>query len=195
MGLHISHMRNFPLEEKRTLYMYFLDYGWPEGDYETIFRNSFSSMANRASQTGAVVFKSDKGIHFANEVLNWHKVNGLRAEEILPAILFTKTHPNYFTESNDETSSSGEGIGDVVLLPLRKACSTPDHFASVIESIFADLSSGLQLRSFQVAEHDPQNQIDENNPLKRFARKISNSILLEPNFAGLGIDIKKLFSS
>lgn len=193
MGLHISHMRSFP-EEDRSLYVYLLDYGWPEGDYETIFRNSFSAMARRASETGSIIFSSSNGIHFANEVLNWHHVNGLPAESVLPAILFTKTHPNYFVESYHEERSAENGIGDVVLIPLRKVCSTPEYFSSVVESIFSDLENGLSLSSFRVSKHDPRNTQIKSSLLSRVSKKIGNSILLEPNIGGIGVDIKKLFS-
>ena len=192
MGLYVSHLANLPYE-KRSLYVYLLDYGWPNGPYEKIFRDNFQSMAQRASETGAIVIASHQGIHFGNEVLNWHSVNGFDAEEILPAILVTKTHPNYFSESWDDSGPAGEGLGDIVLVPLKRACTTPDDFASLIESVFSDLKNGLSLRNFRVASHDVQSMKAEPTMFRRFSKRIGRSIMLEPNFAGVGVNLKTLF--
>ena len=42
-------------------------------------------LADMASETGAVVISSKKGLHFGNEVLNYYKVGSLNAEKVLPA--------------------------------------------------------------------------------------------------------------
>ena len=194
MGLHVSHLKNLPYEN-RSLYVYLLDYGWPNGPYEKIFRDNFQAMSQRASETGAIVIASHNGVHFANEVLNWHNVNGLDADKILPAILVTKTHPNYFTDSYDDDGNGGEGLGDIVLIPLKRVCTNPDDFASVIESVFSDLEKGLELSKFRVSEHDSQNIKPTVSAFTRFGTRIGKSIMLEPNFAGFGVNLKTLFEN
>jgi hypothetical protein len=194
MGLYVSHLKNLPYGE-RSLYVYLLDYGWPEGPYEKIFRDNFQAMAQRASETGSIVIASHRGVHFANEVLNWHSVNGIDADTVLPAILITKAHPNYFVESMDESRSAGEGLGEIVLIPLKAACTSPNDFAMVIESVFADLEKGLALSRFRISSHDATMAKESNAGWRGLASRIGRSILLEPNVAGVGVDLKKLFST
>jgi hypothetical protein len=192
VGLYVSHLKSLPYE-KRSLYVYLLDYGWPEGPYETVFRNNFQAMARRASDTGSIVIASDRGVHFANEVLNWHSVNGIDADTVLPAILVTKSHPSYFVESTDEGRAAGSGIGDIVLIPLKKACTSPNDFSAVIESVFADLEKGLELKNFRVASHDASTPEEPTSGFRKMATRFGKSIMLEPNISGVGVDLKKLF--
>jgi hypothetical protein len=193
MGLYVSHLKSLPYEA-RSLYMYLLDYGWPQGAYETIFRENFQALSQRASETGSIVIASNRGVHFANEVLNWHSVLGMDAESILPAVLITKTHPNYFVESYDESTSSKGELKELVLIPLKVACTTPEDFSSIIGSIFADLEKGLELKNFRVAAHDAAFQKSSSGRMRGWLDHISQAVLLEPNVAGVGVDLKKLFS-
>lgn len=192
MGLYVSHIKSLPLDQKRKLYVYLLDYGWPDDVYEKLFRDHFQAMAKRASETGAIVLASHRGIHFANEVLSYHRVVEFNGEDVLPAILITKTHPTYFVESFDERTPEGKkALEEVVLVPLRKACRSPEYFSQVVESIFRDLEKGLDLKDFRVASHDPKrNSI---SATQNAGRRLWESILLEPNFGGVGVDLKKLF--
>jgi hypothetical protein len=193
MGLYVTHLKNLPYEQ-RSLYVYLLDYGWPEGPYEKIFRDNFMTLSGRASDTGSIVIASKNGIHFANEVLSWHNVNGLDADTILPAILITKTHPNYFVESTDENRPAEDGLGDIVLVPLKAACTSPEDFASTMESVFADLEKGLTLRNFRIAEHDAVAAPPKVGKLRGFVARFGKSVKLEPNIYGVGVDLKKLFA-
>ena len=190
MGLYVSHLKNLPYQQ-RSLYVYLLDYGWPAGPYETIFRENFPALSQRASDTGSIVIASHRGVHFANEVLNWHSVNGIDADSVLPAILITKTHPNYFGESYDESQPAGDELGELVLIPLKNACTTPEDFSRVIGSVFSDLAKGLELKNFRIASHDASKPVAH---VRGWANRIARSVILEPNFAGMGVDLKKLFS-
>lgn len=194
MGLYVSHLKSLPYEE-RSLYIYLLDYGWPQGNYETIFRENFQALSQRASETGSIVIASNRGVHFANEVLNWHSVIGLDAESILPALLITKTHPNYFVESYDESKPSKDDLKELVLIPLKAACTTPEDFSRIISSVFADLEKGLELKSFRVAIHNAIEPHKSSGRVRGFFDHISRAVLLELNFAGVGVDLKKLFST
>ncbi len=192
MGLYVSHLKNLPYHE-RSLYVYLLDYGWPDGPYEKVFRTNFPALSQRASETGAIIVASHNGIHFANEVLSWHNVCGMDADQILPAILITKTHPSYFVESTDDMRPAGEGLGDVVLIPLKSVCTTVDDFARVIGSVFSDLEKGLELRNFQVSEHDHSKLRRSSQLSNGILGRIGRSLILQPNFSGVGVDLKSLF--
>lgn len=200
MGLYVSHITTLPADRRRELYVYLLDFGWPEGEYEKIFKEHFQSISRRASGAGAIVIASHRGVHFANEVLSFHRVFELDAADVLPAILITRTHPSYFVETwgeeehpipNPEVDDLCKS--DVVLIPLKRACTTPDGFISLVESIFADLAAGLTLRKFRVAKHNTRHELMLKEPTWREAvKRLGKAIVLEPNFAGIGVDLKEL---
>ncbi len=85
MGLNINHLSDVSIRGERSLYLYLLNYGWPDGEWEQLFKKHFMKLADMASETGAVVISSKKGLHFGNEVLNYYKVVSLNAEKVLPA--------------------------------------------------------------------------------------------------------------
>jgi hypothetical protein len=195
MGLYISTMRELPTGD-RSLYLYLLDYGWPNGPYEQLFRNNFGHLAARSSETGAVVIMSGRGVHFANEVLDWHQVYGHDASDILPALLVTQTHPSYFVGHDAgqfaEHPRGDDGLGDLALIPLRSACTEPSEFLALIGSIFDDLERGLTLRSFRA---DPLDLLTEEKPsrMKKITGRVGRAFLLQPNISGIGVDLKVLF--
>ena len=200
MGLYVSHMTTLLPSQRRELYVYLLDYGWPDGEYEQIFKKHFQSIAKRASENRAIVIASHRGVHFANEVLSFHQVFELDAAVILPAILITKTHPSYFVEAlgPDEHPIPNPEIdelcrNDVILIPLKQACTTPDDFTSLVESIFSDLAHGLTLKDFRVAKHDSHHrQKPGQTRMQRIIRRLGKAIIIEPNIGGIGVDLKKL---
>lgn len=190
MGLYVSNMRELPVGD-RTLYLYLLDYGWPSGEYEQLFRQNFGHLSQRASETGAVVVMSGQGVHFANEVLNWHHVFGHDSADLLPALLLTHAHPTYF--ASKESRESDADLGDLALIPLRQACTTPEDFLSIVGSIFEDLEKGLTLRNFRSEKFDIL-PVRESSMWGEARARIGDALILQPNFAGVGIDLKKLLT-
>jgi hypothetical protein len=190
MGLYVSSMRELPVGD-RTLYLYLLDYGWPAGDYEQLFRQNFGHLSHRASETGAVVVMSSQGVHFANEVLSWHHVFGHDSAELLPALLLTHAHPTYFQSS--EPRESDADLGDVALIPLRAACTTPQDFLTIVGSIFEDLEKGLTLRNFRAEKFDVL-AVRESSMWGEAKARVGDALILQPNFAGLGFDFKKFLT-
>jgi hypothetical protein len=190
VGLYVSSMRELPVGD-RTLYLYLLDYGWPSGDYEQLFRQNFGHLSHRASETGAVVVMSGQGVHFANEVLSWHHVFGHDSADLLPALLLTHAHPSYFV--SEEPRESDADLGDLALIPLRQACTTPQDFLSIVGSIFEDLEKGLTLRNFRAEKFDILS-VPQSSMWGEARARVGDALLLQPNFAGMGIDIKKLLT-
>jgi len=191
MGLHISTMQELPAGD-RSLFIYLLDYGWPNGPYERLFRENFGAMARRAEETHAVVIMSDRGIHFADEVLSWHSILGYDAAELLPAVLITHTHPSYFERG--QRLSDGGAFRDLALIPLKQACTTPEQFQVFISSIFSDLEKGHSLRNFQAVKFDALGK-KRSSASAGLIKRVGRAVLLQPNFAGVGVDLKKLFSA
>ena len=198
MGLYISTMRETPIGN-RSLYIYLLDYGWPSDAYEKLFRDNFGHLAARASETDAVVVMSGRGVHFANEVLDWHQIYGHDATDILPAILITHTHPNYFSSHDIEKSGlkfkeNEKDLGDIALIPLKAACTQPEDFLTIVGSIFDDLDKGLTLRNFRAEKLDML-KTQEHSRLKSISQRVSKAVMLQPNFGGVGVDLKTLFGA
>jgi hypothetical protein len=187
MGLYISHIDSVTIKSERSLYIYLLDYGWPDGHWEQLFKRHFMRMADRASQTGAVVIGSMRGVHFGNDVLNWHRVGNLNADEVLPGLMITKTHPSYFKESFDEATPAAPGLRDLIVIPLKSLCDDETDFLRAIESVFSDLERGLELKNFQIATHDARA-----SKSARPYRRLANAFEAKPGAFGFSIDLKAL---
>jgi hypothetical protein len=169
--------------------MYLLNYGWPDGEWEQIFKRHFMKLADMASETAAVVISSKRGVHFGNEVLNYYRVGSLDADKVLPGLLITKTPPEYFTESQHPEDPAEPGLGDLLVIPLQSFCTDEVSFISAMEKIFSDLKDGTELRDFEIAEHD----ISQRRRLSTLAKLVS-SVELKPGAFGFSVDVKKLLS-
>jgi hypothetical protein len=68
----------------------------------------------------------------------------------------------------------------MLLIPLRKVCQSPTDVVILVEKIFKDIKDKKALTDFKVAQ--------ELSSGKKGA--IVDALVLEPNFAGIGIDLK-----
>lgn len=187
MGLYISHLDTITIKQKRSLYVYLLDYGWPDGQWEQLFKKHFMRMADLASETGAVVIGSMRGVHFGNEVLNWHRVGSLSADDVLPGLLITKTHPSYFHESDGDDQPAKPGLETLLVVPLRPFCKDETDFLRAVEGVFSDLKTGAELRDFSIAKHDARQ-----NSGTSFSKRFVDAIQVKPGAFGVNIDLKSL---
>lgn len=187
MGLYISHLDTVTIKQERSLYVYLLDYGWPDGQWEQLFKKHFMRMADRASETGAVVIGSMRGIHFGNEVLNWHGVGKLRGEDVLPGLLITKTHPSYFRETFGDDQPAEPGLDTLLVVPLRPFCRDETDFLQAVEGVFSDLKSGAKLRDFEIAKHDARR-----NRETGLGKRMIDAIAVKPGVFGVSVDLKAL---
>jgi hypothetical protein len=179
MGLMIHSLGELPLEAKRAYYIYLLDYGWQEPLADAIYHN-FDRMAHLASQSDAVVIRGIVGSHFADEVFSWHSINGQPGEEILPAVLITTIHPGHFKSAGHGSAVSGED--KLLLIPLRRACKDTKDVVSLIEKLFKDVKEKRGLPEFSIAKELKKGQ----------GGALVDAIILQPNFVGLGLDLKKI---
>jgi hypothetical protein len=187
MGLYISHLDTVTIKQERSLYVYLLDYGRPDGEWEQVFKKHFMRMADRASETGAVVIGSTRGVHFGNEVLNWHGVGSLRGEDVFPGLLITKTHPSYFRETFDDNQSAEPGLDTLLVVPLRPFCRGETDFVQAVEGVFSDLKSQAKLRDFEIAKHDARRRRRTG-----IRRRIVDAVAVKPGAFGVSIDLKAL---
>ena len=145
-------------------------------------------MADLASDTDAVVIGSPSGVHFGNEVLNYHRVGHLDADTVLPGLLITKTPPTYFTECGAEEPPAEPGLEDLLVIPLTDFCTTEDQFVQTIERVFDDLRDGAELKDFKIAEHDIRRTSER--PL---VSRLGRAIEVKPGFFGMSVNLKELF--
>jgi hypothetical protein len=147
MGLYVHSLGEIPNGAERAYYVYLLDYGWEE-PLGSAVRANLPRMADLASRSDAVVIHGPRGIHFEDEVLSWHRVNGQDADNILPAILITTRHPSTFRESFSMLRTDPENRDALLLLPLRKVCNSSEDVADVIRRVFEDIKGKKRLSEF-----------------------------------------------
>lgn len=189
MGLMIYSLENIPITARRDYFVYLLDYGWSEPISDILHRN-FEKMSNIAAENKAVVIKGTVGSHFQNEVLSWHHINGEHADDLLPALLITNKHPQYFIESDISYQyKKNKGIhvnqdGDIkmILIPFKKTCKNESDVTNIIHSVFNDIKQEKDLANFCIAKQHK----------KGIGQAIVDSIILEPNISGIGFSFNNL---
>jgi len=183
MGLYVHSLGAIPTGAERAYYAYLLDYGWEESLGNAV-RANLRRIADMASRSKAVVIHGPRGVHFEDEVLSWHRVNGQDAKNILPAILITTRHPSTFHESFETKKSKKERRDALLLIPLRKVCKSAEDVVELIQRVFEDIKDKKQLSKFRAA--------------KRMRRGVAgalvDAVILQPKVGGIGFDLKKLFT-
>lgn len=185
MGLMVHSLEGMPEEHHRDYFIYLLDYGWNEPLSQAL-KNNFGQMATLASErkNAVVIMRTDAGVHFSDEVLSWHSINGDDAdnEQLLPAILVTNRHPAEFRKRAIREDNEAEANLKMILFPLKKYCKDTTEVVSLIQQIFTSIKLGKDLDNFGIAKVKK----------KGIGGAIASSILLEPNFAGMGFSFNKL---
>jgi hypothetical protein len=180
MGLYVHALGELPGEVFRSYYVYLLDYGWDESFGEAVRRN-LQRMSEAASRADAVVIHGPRGVHFEDEVLSWHHINGAPADDILPALLVTTRHPQTFRELYGPGRFQAP-TDAMLLVPLRKTCKAPDDVVTLIDRLFKDIAAKKRLDQFHVAAE-----------MRRgVGTAIVDALVVQPKVAGVGIDLAKL---
>jgi hypothetical protein len=181
VGLYVNSISDLPLSESRSYYLYILDYyNWDEPISNTLKANS-ERIASFCAANDAVMVKGLPDSHFGSEVLSWVKINGQGPNTILPAILITTIHPDYFIKSNG-AEPSHEISESLIFLKIRDLCNTPTDVVALLEKIFTDIKERKKIKDFTIA-HELR---------KGEHGALVDALILEPNIAGLGVDVKKL---
>lgn len=184
MGLKISTIAELPENVERKYYLYILDYyNWDEPISKTL-RENFDRIAKFASENDAVAIQGIPESHFYSELMSWKAVNGIDPKDLLPALMITTIHPKYFLEGNDKQSIGGKIPEDkLVFIEISNVCKTPQDVVKLIEKAFQDIKDQKEIKDFKVKRE-----------LKGGVGKILNdSIILEPNIAGIGVNINNIF--
>jgi hypothetical protein len=188
MGLVVRSLEDLPSTSDRQYYIYLLDYGWHEPLADALIKNFDRIATSVSSHKGVVIRPSFDGIHFADEVLSWHSINGEDVEngKLLPAILLTNRHPREFRYFRAETTSDWEKHNfKIVLIPLKKFCKTTTDVVNALISIADDVKVGKNLEKFSVAKEMKSG----------IGKAIVDGVILEPNIGGIGFSLNKMFDS
>ncbi|MNU20678.1 hypothetical protein D3C71_89270 [compost metagenome] len=184
MGLKISTIASIPENVERSYYLYILDYyNWDEPISNTL-RNSFDKIAAFAAENDAVAIQGIPESHFYSELMSWRSINGINPEELLPAMMITTIHPMYFLDRNNiEDNDKNIPEDKLVFIEIGKVCKTPQDVLKIIEKVFQDIKDKKEIKDFKVKKE-----------LKGgFGKILNDTIILEPNIGGIGININNLF--
>jgi hypothetical protein len=191
MGLYVNSVSDIPLSESRAYYIYVLDYyNWDEPISNTLKENA-ERIAAFCSENDAVMVKGLPNSHLGSEVLSWVKINGQNPGMVLPALLITAVHPQYFVDSHDPGPVEGksaskepfEEISDsLIFLKIRDICKNPVDVVVLLEKIFHDIKQKHAIKDFTIVQEQRKGEHGA----------LVDALILEPSFAGLGVDIKKL---
>lgn len=180
----VHSLEGIPEEHHRDYFIYLLDYGWSEPLSEALKKN-FGQMATLASEkkNAVVIMRTDAGVHFSDEVLSWHSINGddVEREQLLPAILVTNRHPVAFRERATRENDNPEGDLKMILFPLRKHCKDTTEVVTLIQRIFDSIKLEKDLNDFDITKEKK----------KGVGRAVASSIILEPNISGIGFSFNK----
>jgi hypothetical protein len=187
MGLMVHSLEGIPEGHHRDYFIYLLDYGWREPLSDAL-RQNFEKMATLASQekNTVVVTRTEEGIHFSDEVLSWHSINGDNVESkgLLPAILITNRHPSEFRKRafGDHRSDTIEKNLKMILFPLRKYCEDTVDVVDLIQRIFGSIKQKKDLEDFGIVEEKRKDNRGTLVP----------SLVIEPTAAGTRIAFDKI---
>ena len=184
MGLKINTLAEIPDEVNKSYYIYILDYYYWDEPIGNTLRDNFDKIAEFASNNNSVVIQGIKESHFYSELMSWEAVNGIDPKELLPALMITTIHPKYFLDGNNK-QIKGEPIpkDKLIFLKISEICKTPLDVVKLLEKIFHDIQEKNVIEDFQIKKE-----------LKSGIGKVINdTLILEPNIAGVGININNLF--
>src|SRR5579872_26906 len=184
MGLWVQSLENIPAEANRDYYIYLLDYGWSEPLADVVMQN-FAKMAKLAVENRAVVIRGTNSVHFEDEVLSYHNINGEDAEDLLPAILITNRNPHKFKHIYQPGEADPvENDLRLILIPLKKFCNTTTEVIQLVERLFTDIKQQKALKDFRIGKEITKDS----------RRAKADSIILEPDQGGKEIPIENVIS-
>ncbi len=180
MGLHIHSISKIPMDLEKEYYLYLLEFG-PRDPFSEALRACFDEISDWASRSNSVVVRGTDRVHFEDEVFSYHEVNGLDGNEILPAILISTINPHAFNEQH----KFGRYRDDdkLIIIPLRKFVDNSDQVYGFVRKLLAELKAGKNLSDIEVIK--PRS--------RSIGKRLLDSIVLQPNFIGIGVDLKSLF--
>lgn len=186
-----------PTDLARSYFIYVLDFGWQEPLGNAI-RQNFARMASLAAQNNAVVIAGTDPEAFTKEVISFHSnsellsyshINGQIADDLLPAILITTSHPREFQKLNESEAVCRKipintELDRLLLIPVRDFCKSPTDVIQLIEKIFRDIREQKRLSEFSVR-----------SVMYRDRQKTqTDALILQPNTNSIGVNLEESFA-
>lgn len=73
---------------------------------------------------------------------------------------------------------------EIVFIQLKESCKNPSDILKIIEQIFIDIAEKKELKNFHIYKEQKAG----------IGGALVDSLILEPNFSGVGVNLKKVFS-
>jgi hypothetical protein len=179
MGVKITSLAQIPSDADIPFYVYLLHSHYPF-EADKALDEAFEIIAQQAGERDFVVIQGLTR-EFGGEVMNAYSIDGIPEDEVLPAILISTVNPHRFEEVHSiDKSGPFRPRERVVLISLRQQHSRRDEVFGLLQKVIADIKAGRELRDFEVS--------------KDKKTKFLDSLILQPNVSGVGIDFKALWS-
>ncbi len=75
--------------------------------------------------------------------------------------------------------------GKFLFIELKKVCKNPTDVITLIQKIMSDIKNKKNIKNFSIKE----------KPKKSIGKKLNECIILEPNMAGVGINLNKIIDN
>ena len=181
MGLYVNSVSDIPMSDTRSYYLYVLDYyNWDE-PISNALRDNSERIASVCALNDAVMITGIPNSHFCSEVLSWEAINGQSVNTVLPALLITTVPPKYFIDS-DNVNPCIDISESLIFLKIRDICKTPEDVITILEKIFRDIKERKQIKDFTITRELRKGEHGA----------FVDALILEPNFSGIGVDVRKL---
>ncbi|MPM33127.1 hypothetical protein SDC9_79695 [bioreactor metagenome] len=98
--------------------------------------------------------------------------------------MITTIHPKYFAQGDGiQRYREKKPTDKLIFIEIGKICKNPNDVIKIIENIFKDIKEKKDLKDFQIKKE-----------LKAGVGQILNdTIILEPNIGGIGVNINNIF--
>jgi len=155
MGLHVTSIAQIADKtsniEGVDYFVYVLNYYQIEDEIITALMSEIPNMQAQFAELGnAVVITGVRNMDFADDVLSWHNVVGLKAEDVCPAILICTLPPHHFLSSEEPMAVKDNQPW--ILLEIGKLCSSANELKILLQGIVADISKGSPLSNFEASD-------------------------------------------
>jgi hypothetical protein len=169
MGYHLSSLATLPIQDDIDLYFFVVGEGLASAEGDELQRN-FLNIARQIGKNAVIAQGLDENLWSKELMTKYFGVGAMDFFHLLPAILVTDAHPD------DLTADSLR-----IVVPLRAA-----------KQKYGDLPSFFRAMIMFARRENPDfiKAISENrNTLADVVGKANEILLLEPNVAGVGVNL------
>ena len=86
-------------------------------------------------------------------------------------------------KDTDTIKTHKYGDMKMILIPFKKVCKTETDVINIVQTVFDDIVQGKDLSNFNIVKKQKRG----------VGHTIVDSLILQPNISGIGVDLKKFF--